>query len=147
MLNPRFRGIEPRVKLPDADYAYCNLDQSENHVQITTKTYPNHSLHTAATEGATLEIAGTPDTVIRLMINGKPEEVTLRDLMTGSRTFYTGGFVSPAVCVHQAVPQSEYQHQFTLTHENQTRERDWYYVRVRQRNHQWAWSSPIWVEG
>ena len=26
------------------------------------------------------------------------------------------------------------------------REIDYYYVRVRQKNQQWAWSSPIWVE-
>ena len=26
------------------------------------------------------------------------------------------------------------------------RERDYYYVRVRQKNDQMAWSSPIWVE-
>ena len=23
---------------------------------------------------------------------------------------------------------------------------DYYYIRVRQRDQQWAWSSPIWVE-
>ena len=23
---------------------------------------------------------------------------------------------------------------------------DYYYIRVLQRDHQWAWSSPIWVE-
>ena len=26
------------------------------------------------------------------------------------------------------------------------KETDYYYVRVRQRDQQWAWSSPIWVE-
>jgi len=26
------------------------------------------------------------------------------------------------------------------------RDTDFYYVRVRQRDAQWAWSTPIWVE-
>ena len=26
------------------------------------------------------------------------------------------------------------------------RDTDYYYIRVRQRDQQWAWSSPIWVE-
>ena len=109
--------------------------------------FQSTSLHTAATEGLSLEIEGTAETVIVATINGKKEQLKLDDLMTGSRTFYTGGFVSPAICFHQAVPQREYVHRFALTHHSQTAQRDWYYVRVRQRNNQWAWSSPIWVDG
>jgi hypothetical protein len=33
-----------------------------------------------------------------------------------------------------------------IVHEAPGAARDWYYVRVAQRNGQWAWSSPIWVE-
>jgi hypothetical protein len=45
------------------------------------------------------------------------------------------------------VPQTEFAHRFDLTDRRESTGRDWYYVRVRQRNDQWAWSSPIWVEG
>jgi len=76
--------------------------------------------------------------------------VQLAELFTGSRTFYLGGFVSPAICFHQAVPRAAYTHRFGFLHRDlrhsQAVPRDWYYVRVRQRNNQWAWSSPIWVE-
>ncbi|MEI2421986.1 hypothetical protein V6O07_17040, partial [Arthrospira platensis SPKY2] len=57
-----------------------------------------------------------------------------------------GGFVSPAVCFHQAVPELAYTCRFTLPHEHLSTQRDWYHVRVRQRNDQWAWSSPVLVE-
>jgi len=146
-IEPRFRGISPTEGNHDGDFAYTSLNYGENHVHLKTKTLPNPSLHTPGTEGFSIEIEGTPETVLFMMINGKQEELCLRDLMTGSRTFYTGGFVSPALCLHQAVPQSDYQHHFTFTHTNLTSERDWYYVRVRQRNNQWAWSSPVWIEG
>lgn len=146
-IEPRFRGLEPTASDPDRDFAYTTLDYSMNRVHLTTKTYKNPSLHTAGTEGVALEIEGTPDTRIGMTINGQQQDLRLGDIMTGSRTFYTGGFVSPALCVHQAVPEGDYTHHLTFTHEHQTTERDWYYVRVRQRNNQWAWSSPIWIEG
>jgi len=145
--EPRLRGYGPSVKPDDDDFAYTQIDNDKNHVRIQTKTRQNTSLHTAATEGLCLEIDGTAETTIIATINGEKEQVKLSDLMTGSRTFYTGGFVSPAICFHQAVPQREYVHHFTLNHQIQTTQRDWYYVRVRQRNNQWAWSSPIWVDG
>lgn len=146
-IEPRFRGIEPTASDPDKDFAYTSLEHRDNYLHLITKTYRNPSLHTPGTEGLSIEIEGTQDTLIAMMINGQQQEVCLGDLMTGSRTFYTGGFVSPALCLHQAVPQSDYQHHFTLSHEQQSDERDWYYVRVRQRNNQWAWSSPIWIDG
>lgn len=146
-VEPRFRGIEPTAGAADVDFAYCDLAHDDNHMHLRTKTFRNPSLHTPATEGAALEIEGTSDTCLRLTANGKTEDLSLRDIMTGTRTFYMGGFVSPAICVHRAVPQNEYQKHFTLTHHSQSSDRDWYYVRVRQRNNQWAWSSPIWVEG
>lgn len=146
-VEPRFRGIGPTANNPNEDFAYTKLEYNDNRIHLQTKTRRNPSLHTAATEGIALDIEGTAKTLIVMTINGQEEQVCLSDLMNGARTFYTGGFVSPAVCLHQAVPQSEYEHHFTFNHQHQSSERDWYYVRVRQRNDQWAWSSPIWVEG
>ena len=84
--------------------------------------------------------------VLEAEINGKQHELCLGELLTGTRTYYLGGFVSPAVCFHRAVPRSEYHRRFAFNHQGRGRSRDWYHVRVRQRNDQWAWSSPIWVE-
>ena len=33
-----------------------------------------------------------------------------------------------------------------MTDEVAERDTDYYYARVRQRDGQWAWTSPIWVE-
>jgi hypothetical protein len=70
-------------------------------------------------------------------------------LRHGARTVYLGGFVSPAFCFHKVAPVGEYRRRCALLHRcapDQPHRRDWYYVRVRERNNQWAWSSPIWVE-
>jgi hypothetical protein len=55
--------------------------------------------------------------------------------------------MAPAFYFQRAVPAAEYRCAFSLEHQPATGQRDWYTVRVRQRNGQWAWSSPIWVEG
>ena len=146
-IEPRFRGYSPTAVPDDDEFSYTNLSVEGNQVNLTTKTRKNISLHTPSTEGLCVEIKGTPETVLLATINGTQQRVTLADLMTGSRTFYTGGFVSPAICFHQLVPENQYTRHFSFTHHNTTSQRDWYYVRVRQRNNQWAWSSPIWVEG
>jgi hypothetical protein len=92
-------------------------------------------------------IEGDSATRLRASVNGQDVEVSLDELCSGARSFYTAGFVSPALCFHRAVPASDYERQFTFLHRHQSTQRDWYTVRVKQRNNQWAWSSPIWIEG
>jgi hypothetical protein len=147
-VEPRLRGYGPSEKPADDDFAYTEWQRrGDNQVGLRTRTRPNLSLHTASTEGLSLEIEGDAHTRIRATINGQQEIVRLGDLMTGARSFYTSGFVSPAICFHRAAPVSEYERRFTFSHQQASADRDWYTIRVRQRNGQWAWSSPIWVEG
>lgn len=147
-VEPHLRGCDPRDEPDDGIFAYTTLrlsDQDKVHIQ--TRTRQNPALHTSATEGMTLKIKGTPETRITAIINGEQQSVKLGDLLTGTRTFYTGGFVSPAVCFHRAIPQHQLRRRFALAYRSLSSTRDWYTVRVRQHNNQWAWSSPIWVEG
>jgi hypothetical protein len=147
--HPRFRGHSPTASPPDdATFAYYHLEQSgDNCVRFRTHTHPNLSLHTPATEGIAVELAGDTATCLRLTINETVYTYSLAELLTGSRTIYTDGFVSPVVCLHRAVPADEFTHAFTLVHKQISTRRDWYTVRVRQHNNHWAWSSPIWVDG
>lgn len=146
-VEPRFRGYGPTASpASDADYAFTRLARpTANSVHVETQTRQNPSLHTAATEGIAIELDGCADTVLAARFNGQTQELRLADLFGGARTFYLSGFVSPAICFHRAVPQQEYAHRLALLHTGSLQGRDWYYVRVRQRNNQWAWSSPIWV--
>lgn len=147
-VEPRFRGYGPTDTPSDEQFACSRWQQiSDSQIHFSARTRPNPSLHTAATEGLSLELEGGPQTLLRALVNGQVYELHLGDLLSGSRTFYLGGFVSPAVCFHQAVPRAACTHRFAFSHRSSSPGRDWYYVRVRQRNNQWAWSSPIWVEG
>jgi hypothetical protein len=90
-------------------------------------------------------VSGDAGTLIRGRINGQNIEVSLADLIQGPQSGYLGGFLTPAYCLHRAVPQAEYSCHIDLPHLIDAQTRDWYHVRVRQLNGQWAWSSPIWV--
>ena len=57
-------------------------------------------------------------------------------------------FSAETLLVHRALPLSALRRLWEWEDENGAeRPRDYYYVRVQQRNGQMAWSSPIWVEG
>ena len=146
-VEPRFRGFGPTESPPDDGFTYTQWERSApNKVKIKTRTRQNLSLHTPSTEGAALFIHGDMNTRLRLVVNGSLIDQPLSELMDGARSHYLGGFLSPAVYFHRAVPRSEYSRSFSLTHHSEFTARDWYYIRVRQRNNQWAWSSPIWVD-
>lgn len=146
-VEPRFRGFNAHVIPKGGEYAYTDWQMiSPNQVRFHTQTRPNHSHLSASTEGMCFEIQGNADTRLIATINGNQIEYSLSELFTGTRTHYLGGFVSPALSFHRAVPRSEYEHSFSFLHFNRSSQRDWYSVRVRERNDQWAWSSPIWIE-
>jgi len=146
-IEPRFRGFGSQGNPDQNNYAYTKWEQpGSGRIYFSTRTRPNPSLHTASTEGMCFEIKADQKTKLVAEINGHKYEHELATLIDGAKTHYLGGFVSPAVCFHRAIPQSEYQHNFSFQHSHQPEGRDWYYLRVRQSNNQWAWSSPIWID-
>src|SRR5690606_3379775 len=117
--------------------AFSAWDQpTPQRVNFQTRTWGNPTTTTASTQGVCLRIKGTPATRIHANINGKTVTVPLDDLLTGSRSGYLGGFLTPAYCFHRAIPRREYTlradwlHQLSAT----SKQRDWYYLRVRQYN-------------
>ncbi len=149
-------GIEPHLRGQDIgipvieDETPCVLSQLDydggQRLRLRTQTPRNATVRSAATQALTLQIRGGPSTEIRARVNGREIRLPLSDLLCGARSFYTAGFVSPSFVFHRAAPEAEYRHRFSLRHESAGEGRDWFYARVRQRNGQWAWSSPIWVE-
>ncbi len=147
-VEPRFRGpevVDPNTAT-EASHAFSRWHSSgEGEVTFRTRTRGNPTTTTAATQGVCLKVAGEADTRLRGQINGQAVEVRLGELAQGPHAGYLGGFLSPAYCFQRAVPAAEYTLRAAARHRSETRTRDWYYVRVGQKNGQWAWSSPIWV--
>jgi hypothetical protein len=151
----RLLGVEPRFcgeesVSPQADdltsYQISRWNRSgDDEVEFTTRTSPNPNTRTDRTQKFTLEIEGDGRTQLVARINGQHLAYSLSELRQGPRTGYLGGFVSEAFQLSRAVPEAEYRWSWRLKDRADFDSRDFYHVRVRQKNDQWAWSSPIWV--
>jgi hypothetical protein len=127
-------------------YQVSNWHQvDEQHLEFKTSTVTNSNVFTDTTQNFALEIEGSHRTKIKAIINGKTVEYPLLELLDGPRSGYLDGFVSQAYQLGRAIPEGEYCWEGTFVDQRDTSQKDWYYVRVRQKNDQWAWSSPIYV--
>ena len=147
-VEPRFRG--PDVLAPEQGGGSNESVNSwrrlgSSGIGLTAHTWGSPTGHTPPTQAVCLELRADAGAHLEGRINGQPFKVGLAELRRGGVTGYLGGFLAPAYCFHRAVPRADYTLATSLTHRGGAG-RDWYYVRVRQRNDQWAWSSPIWVE-
>jgi len=157
-VEPRFCGRH--VVSPEAEeageYAFSSWQRpAEDRVRFVTRTWGNPTTLTPSTQGLCLEIRGDERTRIVGRINDREVEVALGELVAGARAGYLGGFRTPAYCFQRAVSRAEASCETAFVHRAEAgpdeggqggAPRDWYYARVAQRNGQWAWSSPIWVE-
>lgn len=148
-VEPRFRGheiVEPQAG-DEESYAFSAWQRpAPNEVAFQTRTWGNLTTTTSSTQGLCLTLLPGPVTRLRGTINGVAVAADLDDLRAGPLAGYLGGFLTPAYAFGRAVPRSAYAGAFALVHDEPGPGRDWYYVRVRQTNGQYAWSSPIWVE-
>ena len=86
------------------------------------------------------------DAKIKASVNGKHFEHTLAELLEGQRSHLTGGYLDTAVSFYKAVPEKSFTLNGSFIDSKPDNEVDYYYFSVRQKNNQWAWSSPIWIK-
>ena len=154
--NGALLGVEPHLRgkdiaMPDLEddesCVWSRLDYAGERVHLRTRTPKNATVRSAAMQGITLNLDALHNTRLHATINGERLSLPIADLRQGARVVYTSGFVSPALVFDRVAPASDYKRRFRFVHESEGAARDWYYVRVQQRNGQCAWSSPIWVDG
>ncbi|MGC9398099.1 MAG: DUF3604 domain-containing protein [Anaerolineae bacterium] len=147
-VEPRFRG--PEVVAPtevdaardDAPLSHWERD-GERSVRFQATTFGNPNNRTPATQGLCLDVEVAQDTEVWAEINGRRVAYPLSALLAGARAGRLGKIASPCYRFHRAPRPWEFDWRFTL--EDTGAPGDVYYVRVRQVNDQWAWSSPIWI--
>jgi hypothetical protein len=155
VLDGALRGIEPRFRGHDivapqageeVNYSFSEWERkSENEVAFKTRTWGNPTITTANTQGMSLEIEGDAQTQLYAQLNGQEIVVPLGEFLQGAHSGYLTGFHSPAYRFSRAATRAEYVWEGSFFHHAQDIGRHWYYVRVRQKNGQMAWGSPIWV--
>lgn len=147
-VEPRLRGIDivdPLSPAPEA-YSFSEWERtSPNSVRLRTRTAPNPTVLTDATQQLALRVAGDDRTRLRARFNGIDASYTVGELRDGPRSGYISGFVSPAFQFHRAVADAERTLDVEHTDRRTGDRQDWYHVRVRQTNEQWAFGTPTWV--
>ena len=122
------------------------LGVSDQDVELKMFSTKNPNTLTPATQAVTLELEVPKDCVLTADFNGKQFSHTIAELLEGSRTHFVVGWLSEAILFNRAMPESCYTIEHYMEDREPEKDTDYYYVRVRQRDQQWAFSSPIWVE-
>ena len=121
-----------------------SVGNKETELDMYSSKNPNTT--TAAMQAVILDVEMPKDGKIIAEFNGKKFEHTLGELLEGSRSHFMIGWLSEAILFNRAMPESCFTLEHYMEDKDPQRDTDYYYVRVRQRDGQWAWSSPIWAE-
>jgi len=147
-VEPRFRGREvvSPVEQASGESEYHTsrvISSDERSVQFVTKSESNPNNMTCTTQGLCIEVEMPTDASVVATINGQKENLPIKRLIEGARTGHLGKIDSPAYRFNRAPLPHELNYRFTFEDEGEAG--DNYYLRVRQKNDQWAWSSPVFV--
>jgi hypothetical protein len=149
-IEPRFRGAEvvaPQEADPNVhqrNHTSHWMRDGNQSVRFTTVTHGNPNNMTPATQGMCLDVEVPVDGEVWADINGRHVRFPVRHLLEGARAGRLGEIDSPAFRFHRAPRWEELEWRGSFA-DTEATPYDVYYLRVRQANDQWAWSSPIWV--
>ncbi len=146
-IEPRFRGkqvVSPLdAKGGEVTFHTSHvIEQNDTSVRFVTETEGNPNTFTSATQGMCLEVEMPREASVYAILNGQKIEWPLQDVLEGARSNLMDGLGSSGWRINQAALPHELNTQIDFT-DPSGENGDHYYVRVRQKNDQWAWSSPI----
>jgi hypothetical protein len=136
--HDQVEGVEETVP-------HALLECTESHVAWRSTTTGNYSTRHPTTQSIVLTVEAPPRARLTLRGSGLDVLHPLAELLEGSRVHMTAGFASPAVRLHRAVPERDYTLCHSVVDTRPERATDYYYLRLAQRNAQYAWLSPVWV--
>lgn len=146
-IEPRFRGREVVSPVEAEDTGGCYhsrvLETRDRSVVFETVTQGNPNNSTPAMQGLCLEVDMPKDATVFAVLNGRKVEWPLAALIEGARSGRLKEIDSPAWRFHRAPLPHQWKWSGTWT---DTGDPDTsYYLRVRQTNDQWAWTSPVFL--
>lgn len=121
------------------------VEQSDNKVELDMFTTKNPNTLTPATQAVILDVTMPKNAKLTADFNGKKFEYTMDQLLKGTYSNFMIGWLSEAIQFHRAAPEQTYTIEYEMIDNDVEKDTDYYYVRVRQRDNNWAFSSAIWV--
>lgn len=151
--NPYFRGIN--VLAPSADESY---DENEiNNIETYSEqvspfevvwrcdTVGNKSTLHPSTSHMVIQVQGDWNTRLTFQLNDKFYTAAIADLLDHGYTSHMEYYHSQAFKIYKAVPESRYVFDLELEDDAPEQDCDFYHLEVAQKNRQWAFVSPVYV--
>lgn len=149
--NGRFEALQPAFQT--GPYSEEHRDELVEHtpqsVHLRSYTARRQEFEDHSQKGLALKIAGGPESLLTITSRAPSEKewsFRLGDLAESNEVLFTGPYPRETALVHRVIFSEHYETSFEALDEDEGDGLSWYYVRVNQANHQYAWSSPIWVE-
>jgi len=149
-VEPRFRGLEvvsPAEREAAADesfYLSKVLEKSADRVRFETVSQGNPTNSTCTAQGMCLEVEMPLGAKVFATMNGVRAEHRLAELVEGARSGSLDHTDAACWRFHRAPLPEEWGWRFALADEAPPADAS-YYLRVRQCNDQWAWTSPVFL--
>lgn len=122
------------------------VERDARSVVLDLYSTKNPNVMTPAMQGVVLDLTVPRGARLVAEFNGQRYEHTIEELLEGARAHFLRGWLSEAIQFERAQPEAAFCVGHRMVDTEPQRDTDYYYVRVRQRDGQWGWSSPIWVE-
>lgn len=122
------------------------VERDAHNVVLDLYSTKNPNVMTPAMQGVVLDLTASRTARLVAEFNGRRYEHTIGELLEGARAHFLRGWLSEAIQFERAQPEAAFCVGHRMVDKEPQRDTDYYYVRVRQRDGQWGWSSPIWVE-
>lgn len=149
-VEPRFRGLEvvsPAEREAGEGESFHRsrvVEKGGRFVRFQTVSQGNPTNSTCTAQGMCLEVEMPRKARVFAVLNGVRTTHSLEDLMTGARSGSLDHTDAPSWRFNRAPSPEELGWSFSFIDE-EPMEEGFYYVRVRQTNDQWAWSSPVFL--
>lgn len=142
ILSPTDKKAKGADEVNDIDNRLINVTDRDCTWQCFT--LKNTSTLHSQTCAVIFEIEGSPETEVEIDVNGHKAVKTLRALMEYGYSEHMKPWHSQAFKVHPAIFETQYSAAGEFC--DSSDERAFYHLEVSQRNHQFAYVTPIWVE-
>ncbi len=150
-VSPCFRGSPYTSPQKGQEYTFRTkvnriLSRSDREVVVNLFTTPNPNVLTPQTQAVILDVTVPRTAVLEADFNNIQNRLTIEEICQGTRSFFQRGWLTEAVQIHRAIPQSASTVEHLMEDSGPEKDTDFYYIRVRLKNNQWAFSTPIWAE-
>lgn len=148
-----FRGRSVLAPSKDESYdpenindimTFCQLKDQEELVWICDTVGNKSTLH-PSTSSIVIEVKGDLNTEVCFAVNDKTYAASIGQLLEYGYTDHMKYYHSQAFKIYKALPESKYVFDLELEDDRPEKNCDIYHMEVAQKNRQWAYVSPVYV--